>query len=162
MLVFVAVQAARKFDFIKCFFTSRYVALRTWYGRVLRFERISGAAMFFQSEFCRLESVHCVAGGAFSTIGAFQKLALVLITMAIRAALECKWFLEIASFVTLDAFNGLVLPNERILGFGMVEALVEGARRDSLPATRVVARLAALLGKTSPVRIAVAVGTFGK
>ena len=58
------------------------------------------------------------------------------------------------------ALHGRVLAFQRILGLGVIETAVQSARRNSLPTTRVVAGLAALVLEASFMRISVAIVAF--
>jgi hypothetical protein len=72
----------------------------------------------------------------------------------------CKYqrLLEISVRMALGAIDSRVFALKRILGLGMIEALVDCLQRDFFPAARAVAGLAALR-KASVVRILVAIGT---
>jgi hypothetical protein len=162
VFVFVAVEAAREFDFIKCFPAFRDMALRTLYRGVLGFQRVSGRGVLFDTEFRGFEALYRVAGGAFSTVCTLEELPLVLVFMAIHTPLEGDRLFEITSAVALQAIDRLVLAKQGIPGSGMIKALIEGGCRDPFPPASVVARLAALLSKAAMVRVGMAVGTLGK
>lgn len=162
VFVFVAVEATGKLDLIKRFFPFGDMALRTGHAGVFGLERVSRGRVLFDPELCGLESFHGVAGRALSTVGTLEELAAVLIVVAIHAALESQRLLEIAAAVTLQAIHALMFAQQRVLGFGVIEALVEGGGCDPFPAGGVVARLTALLGERSVMRIGVAVGALGK
>lgn len=162
MLVLVAIQAARELDPVEGRAALGDVTLGALHRGVLGFERVSGRGVLFDTKFCRFESLYCMAGGAFPSICALYELTLVLILVAIHALLEGDRSLEIAAPVALEAINALMFPHQRIFGLGVIKALVERRSRNPLPATCVVARLAALLSKTSPVWVAMAVRAFSK
>jgi hypothetical protein len=60
--------------------------------------------------------------------------------------------------VALQAIYRLVLALQGVLGFRVIESLVHGLQRNTLPAAGVVTRLTALLREASPMRIGVAIG----
>ena len=64
--------------------------------------------------------------------------------------------------MTRDAFHGLVLAEQGVLGLGVIEILGEAGGDDSLPAAGGVAGLTGLLGKAALVRIGVAIVAFAE
>lgn len=96
-----------------------------------------------------------MATGALASIRTLRELSLVRIGLvAVRALGERNRLLEISAAVALDASDRGMFSEQRKLGFGMVEFLIQ-TRRKLLPSTSVVAGLASL-GKCSVVRIAMA------
>ena len=140
VLVFVAVEAATELDLVKRLFAVRDVALRALQGGVLALQGIGRSRMLLQTERCRLESFHGVTGGAFLAAHAFCELSLVLIVVAIHALLKSERLLEIALAVAGDAVHLLVLPEQRILGLGVVKALVQSRGRTSVSIRRCCGR----------------------
>lgn len=61
--------------------------------------------------------------------------------------------------MALQAIYALVLALQRVLGFRVIESLVDSLQRDTLPAAGVVTRLTALLRETAAMRISMAVRT---
>src|SRR6266496_1514249 len=81
--------------------------------------------MLFQAESSLSESLHSVAGRAFDSAGAFRKLSLMLVGMAIgtfaeREPLKTRLLIR-ARRVALLAFHLCMQAGERELGLGMVE-----------------------------------------
>ena len=99
-----------------------------------------------------------MAGGALYAARTLGKLAVVRIGLVtIHALLEYQWLLKVSVGVALGAIHGLVLAFERKLGFGVVEALVDGRERNLLPSARRVTRLAALR-EAAVMRVFMAIG----
>ena len=162
VFVFVAVKTARELYLVKRFFTFGDVALCTLHGGMLGLECVGSCRVLFHAEPGGLKAVNGVAVGTLPTVSPLDELPLVLIFMAVDAALEGDRLFEIAPTVTLHAIDALVLAHQRILGFRVVETLIQRRSRNPLPPIRVVATLAALKGKTAAVRIRVAIQTFRK
>ena len=82
------------------------------------------------------------------------------VLVAVRALGERQFLLEVAVRMAGDTFDRLMFALERVLGFGMVEILLQ-ASRDPLPTAGCVASGAALL-EAAVVRILVAVVALAK
>lgn len=65
--------------------------------------------MLLDAERRRLETVHGMAGGAFARIGALHELSIMLVLVAVHALPKNQRLLEIATLMTCDAANFLVL-----------------------------------------------------
>lgn len=113
--------------------------------------------MFLDPEGGRLKSLDVVTGGALALICPLHELAVVLVLVAVQAALKGEWLLEIAAAMTPQAIDRLMLAFQRILGFSVIETLVDGFQRNPFPSGGVMARLAALLRKTAVMWIRVAI-----
>ena len=85
------------------------MALRALQPRVRALQRILARSMLFYCEQRRLPSLHVVARGAFTAIGAFGELPVVCILVAIHALLEGKGLLEISTSMTLSTIDAGVL-----------------------------------------------------
>lgn len=125
VFVVVAVQAAGELDFIKRFPSLRDVALGAFELRVLAFERVCGGGMRLHIEPRRLPAADVVAGRALAAIEALRELSVVRVFVAIHALGERQFFLEVAVSVAGDAFHGLVLAEQGILGLGVIKILSE-------------------------------------
>lgn len=158
----VAVQALGKFHLVECVFSLRDVTLRAGHGRVLGLQGIGACRVLLHPELCGLEAVYGMAGSTFAAVGSLDELPLMFVLVAVHAALEGERFLEISTGMAPNAVHLLVFAQQRVLGLGVIEVLVQSSRGNALPAGSVVAGLAALLGKTPVMRVAVAVGTFSE
>jgi|SRR5579863_1815821 len=153
----VAVGARRKFDLEERVFALRNVALHAFDARMASLQRISAKGVFFHRERGGLPALHGVTGSTFAAIRAFDELSPVGIRLvAVHALGESDGLFEVSVGVTLRAIHGRMLTLQRILGFGMIKALVHRLPRNSLPPARVVAGLAALR-EAAMVRIPVAI-----
>src|SRR5215470_11477120 len=102
-----------------------------------------------------------MAGGALDAVGlTLGELSVVVVFVAVRALGEREFFLEVALQVAGLALHRLVFPHQGILGLGVIEVVIQAGVRNSLPATRVMARGARLVSETSLVRIGMAVVAF--
>jgi len=102
-----------------------------------------------------------VAGRAFDSAGAFRKLSLMLVGMAIRAVGEGEWLFEVAFAMAGGAVDLQVLSQQWVFRLGVVKTPVQRGRGDDLPSTCVVAGSTGL-GKAAFVRIGMAIGTFAE
>ena len=161
MSIGMAIGAALKLDFVKGVLALRNVALHALQARVTALQRVVGRSVFFHGEKGRLPSLYVVAGRTFAAILTLYELPVMSILVAIRALLEWDLLLEIAVGVALGAIDGGVLALERVLGLGVVEALVDGLQVDPLPSTGVVAGVATLR-EAAVVRILVAIGALAE
>lgn len=109
VLVLVAVEAAVKLNFVERLFSVRNVALRALKRRMFALQRIRRGLVLFQSEFCRLESIHRMTTSTLGASCASCKLPLVIILMAIHALLKGKRLFEICLAVAGNALHLLVL-----------------------------------------------------
>ena len=98
-----------------------------------------------------------MTAGAFDSTSSFDELAIVNVLVAVDAFLERQRFLEVTLQVASRTFNRLVLAQQGIFRFGMVEFLVDRLHRAALPAARVVACRAGLLVEAALVWIGVAI-----
>lgn len=162
VFVFVAVEAATEFDLVKRLFAARDMALRALQGGVLALQGIGGSRMLLQTEHCRLESFHAMTGGAFLAAHAFCELSLMLIVVAIHTLPKSERLLEIALAMAGDAFHLLVFPQQRILGLGMIKAVIQHRGRHPFPSSGVVAGLTALRRETARMRIGMAIRTLAE
>ena len=138
------------------------MALCALQGGVLAFQWIGRGGVLLESISGRLEALNIVARCALPTIRTFGELAAVRIRpVAVHALRECQRLLEVASCVALRALHFSMLPQERVLGLRVIEALIDRGRRDPLPTTRVVAGLASLR-EAAFMRIAVAIGALAE
>ena len=117
--------------------------------------------MIFHGEKGRLPALDVVAGRALAAILTLDELPVVSILVAIRALLEGDLLLEIPVGVALGAIEGGVLALERVLGFGVVESLVDGLQADPLPSAGIMAGVATLR-EAAVVRILVAIGALAE
>jgi hypothetical protein len=101
------------------------MALRALQSGVLTLQWIFCSRMFLQPKLSRLESFHAVTGGTLLTAHSFCELALMLIAVAIHTLLEGEGLLEIAFAMAGGAIHLLVFPQQRIVGPGMIKAVVE-------------------------------------
>jgi hypothetical protein len=161
MLVLVAIHAFGKSNFVKRVFAFGNMALDTRHGGMLALERIGAGCVLLQVELRGFEAVDGMACRTLDAGGSLGKLAVVNVLVALRTLLEDEWLLEIASLVAGQAIDGLVLSQQGISGFGVVEFLVDVFQRNPFPPAGAVARLASLR-KTSFVRIAMTVGALAK
>ena len=97
--------------------------------------------MLLNSKSGRFESLNVVTGRAVSFVRAANKLAVVLIFVAVETMLKRERFLKVAAGMASQAIHRLVLTFERIFGLRVVKALVYRLQRDSLPAGGVVTGL---------------------
>ena len=157
MPIGVAIRAALKFDFEKSVSSPWYVTLCALNFRVPTLQRVGGGRVLLRSEGGGFPSLHGVTPGALSTARPFHKLPVVRVgLMAIGALLKRQRLLKVTAAMALDTTHVRVLPQQRVLGFGMIEELCDRRRRDFFPAARVVAGLTAL-SEASFVRIGVTV-----
>ena len=85
-----------------------------------------------------------MTSGAFATIRTRRELSLVRIGLvAVGAFPKRNRFFKITTAVALNASDCCVFSEQRELGFGVIEFLIE-TRSQFLPAAGVVARLATL------------------
>jgi len=157
VLIVMAVQAAGELHFVKRVLPLRGMALRALQFRVLAFERVLGGGVRLHVELGRLPTVDVVAGGTLAAVGALHELAVVRVLVAVYALGELERLLEVAFGVAGNAFHSLVLAEQRVLGFGVIEVLVQFGADDALPAAGGMASLARLAGEASLVGIGVAV-----
>ena len=162
VLVCVAVKTATELDLVQRFFAAGNVALRALQSGVLALQGIGGRRMLGQPELRRLKPVHGVTGGALLTARALGELSLVLVLVAIHTLLEGERLFEIALAMAGNTLHLLVLPQQRILGLGVVETAVQSRRCNPLPSGGVVAGLTTLLCETPPMRIGVAIRTLAE
>ena len=102
-----------------------------------------------------------MAGGALDAVGlTLGELSIVVVFVAVSALGEREFFLEVTLQVAGLALHRLVFPHQRILRLGVIEVVIQAGVRNSLPATRVMARGARLVPETSLVRIGMAVVAF--
>ena len=113
--------------------------------------------MSFQIELGRLPSINVMAGRALTNIGTLQELAVVGVLVAIGALGEGKRFFEIAVGVAPAAGHRLVLAEQRVFGFGVIEISIDSGADNTLPTGGCVTRLTGLLCEAPFVRIAVTV-----
>jgi len=138
------------------------MALRAFQLGVSTLEGIGGRSVVFHGKLRRLPTLNTVTGRALSAIWPLGKLTVVRIGhVAIHALLEWERLLEVTAAMTLQAVDLGVFAQQRILGLGMIEALVHRRHGNLLPATGVMARFAAL-HEAPAMRIGVAIGTFAK
>jgi hypothetical protein len=104
------------------------MALRALQSGVLALQWIFCSRMFLQPELSGLESLQAVTGGALLAAHAFCELALMLIAVAIHTLLKGEGLLEIAFAMAGDAIHLLVFAQQRIVGLGMIKAVVERRR----------------------------------
>lgn len=158
----VTVRTELELDLVEGVLAPRNMTLRAFQASVPALQRIGARRMFFDPEPGGLESVNGVARRAFAAIGALGELAVVRIRLvAIRALIEGNGLLEITLSVALHAFDLGMLSQQRILGFRVIETIVECGRGDLLPPGRRVARLAGLL-EAAVVNISVAIRALAK
>lgn len=100
------------------------MALRALQARVATLQGIRRRRMFLHGKSRRLPALHRVTGRALSVIRTFHKLAVVWILVAVHALREHQRLLEVAVGVTLSAVHTRVLPFQRELRFGVIEALI--------------------------------------
>ena len=91
---------------------------------MLGLQRIGAGGMLLHIELRWFESIQRVACRALDAARSPGKLTAVNVLMAIRALLESERFFEIAALVTSEAIDALVLSDEGIPGFGVIEFLV--------------------------------------
>ena len=140
MLIAVAISAVLELHLEQSVLALRDVALRALQFGVASLQGIGRSGVVLHSKFRWLEAIHGMAGAALDSVGPFRELAVVRIRlMAIHALLESQRLFEIASDVAQRAFNRGMFSKQRILGLGMVKALVDRHRRDFFPAGGVVA-----------------------
>jgi hypothetical protein len=109
--------------------------------------------VFFHGKCGRLPPVHVMAGRAFALIQPLGELPIMRIGLVtIHALLKSQRLLKVAVDVALGAIYADVLSLERKLCRRMIKALVYRAKRNFLPTSSAVARLATL-DKTSAMRI---------
>ena len=161
MLVLVAIHAFGKSNFVKRVFAFGNMALGARHGGMFALERIGASGVLLHVELRGFEAIDGVACRTLDAGGSLGKLAVVNVLVAIRTLLEDEWLLEIASLVAGQAIDGLVLSQQGIPGFGVVEFLADVFERNPFPAAGAVAVLAGLR-KTSFVRIGVTVGALAK
>ena len=94
---------------------------------------VIGRSVVLHGEEGGLPTLHVVARGTLAAILTLGELAVVGVLVAIRALLERDLLLEITIGMALAAGDLLVLAYERILRFGVVEALRNVLQGDLLP-----------------------------
>jgi hypothetical protein len=114
----------------------------------------------FQIELGRFPSINVMAGRTLANVDALKKLAVVGILVAIGALGEGKRLFEIAVGVARAASHRLVLAEQRVFGFGVIEISIDSGVDNTLPTGGCVTRLTGLLCEAPFMRIAVAVITF--
>src|ERR1700675_547725 len=113
------------------------MTLSTFQARMPALQRIGAGGVFFHREGRRFPSLHGMAGSALYAARTLGELAVMRIGLVtIHALLECQRLLKVSVGVALGAVYGLVLAFEGKLGFGVVEALIDGRERNLLPSTR--------------------------
>lgn len=155
MLVLVAVDALRKFDFEFRLFARRDVTRFAFDGRVREGEWETGLCVIGNGEDGGIPTLHGVAAFATAAISALGELPLVRIGLvAVSAGVMRNRRFEIAALVTAYARNIDMLALQREVCFGVVEFLGEARL---LPGGCGVARVATLL-ECPLVRVPMAVG----
>jgi len=110
-------------------------------------------------ELRRFPSIHGVTRGALSSTRSLRELPIVGIGfVAIHALLKSQGFLEISTAVTLNAVHRRMFSQQRIFRFRVIETLADRSGRNLLPASSVVAGVAALR-ETSAMRVSVTIRT---
>src|SRR5579863_9178406 len=112
--------------------------------------------MFLHRKRGRAPSLHRVTRGALARIGAFRKLAVMRILVAIHALGKCEWLLEISVGMALGALDACMFAFQRKLRLRVIETFVHRLQRNLFPSAGVVARLATLR-EAAVVRILVTV-----
>lgn len=125
MLVLVAIKTLGESEPVERLSTFWHMALCAIDGSVLQQQGIGGRRMFFNSVRCRLETLHHVTGSTLTFVGAFHELPVVLILVTVQASLKRQRLLEITPGVALEAIYALVLALQRVLGFRVIESLVD-------------------------------------
>lgn len=162
MLVFMAVVAALKLNFVKRVFAFRDMTLGAFDGEVLPFKRIGGCCVVFYGKRRRFETVHGVAGRALAGPGPLGKLAVMRIGLvAIHALGERNRLFEIASCMASRTIYVRVLAEQWIFGFRVIEVAIYARQRNSLPAFCTVTRLTTLR-ETAVMWIGMAIRALGK
>jgi len=101
--------------------------------------------------------VHGVTRGALRAARPPSELPIVWVGfVAIHALLKSQRLLEVAAAVAQNAIDRRMLSQQRVLGFGVIEAFAYCLDRNLLPSAGLVARLAAL-GEAPVMRITVAI-----
>lgn len=158
MLIGVAVGAALELNLEQRIFPLRDMTLSTFQARMPALQRIRAGGVFSHREGRGLPSLYGVAGGALYAARTLGKLAIMRIGLVtIHTLLEDQRLLKVSVGVALGAIYGLVLAFEGKLGFGVVEALIDGCERNLLPSVRRMTRLAALR-EASVMRVFMAIG----
>lgn len=155
----VAISATLKLYLEESVLALGDVALGALQARVASFQRVGSRGVLLQREKGRLPALHVVAGGALSAVGTLGELSVVSILVAVHTFLEGKRLLEVPPLMALAAIDGGVFSEQRKLGLGVVEALVDRLQVDLLPSGGVVAGLAALR-EAAMMRVLVAVGAL--
>jgi len=159
MLIAVAVGAALELDFEESVFPLGNVTLRTLQSGMSSLQRIGRGRMVLHCELRRLPSIHGVTRGALCAGRPLCELPVVWVGfVAIHALLKSQRLLEVSAAVTLNAVDRRMLSEQRIFRFRVIEALVNGLRRDLLPPAGVMTSLAPLR-EASTMRIGVTIRT---
>jgi hypothetical protein len=116
-------------------FRMPFVALLAGNWKVLSEERVSDRGMFGYSECRRLESIHGMTAPAVTSIGASQKLTVVLVFMTVRTFGAFQWCAEICRLVAHRAREAGMLSGQRIFRFRVIEVRRERKLCD-MPACR--------------------------
>jgi hypothetical protein len=149
----MTVRAPFKFDLEKRSLAPRDVALSAFQPGVPALQRVSSRYVFFYGKCRWLPPVHVMAGRAFALIRPLGELPIMRIGLVtIHALLKSQRLLKVAFDVALSAIYADVLSFERKPCRRMIKALVYRAKRNFLPTSSAVARLATL-DKTSAMRI---------
>src|ERR1700674_1585384 len=141
VLVVVAVEAASELDLVDRVFAFGDVALRAFEFGVFAFQRILRCGVSSQIELGRLPPANVMAGSALAAVGALEELTIVGVLVAIRALGKRQRLFEIATGVARAAVHSLVLAEQRVFGFGVIEIKAESRADDTLPTGRCVTRL---------------------
>jgi hypothetical protein len=121
MLIVMTVEAVGEFNPVESVLPLCDVTLRALYFRVFAFQRILRGSMRFQIELRRFPSIQIVTGGALARVGTFGKLAVMGILVAVGALREYERLFEISVGMTRTTGNSLMLADQRVLGFGVIE-----------------------------------------
>ena len=101
------------------------MALRALQSGVFALQGIRTSRMLLQPEFGGLKSLNAVTGRALLAAHASCELSLMLISVTVRALLECEGLFEIALAMAGDAIHLLVFSQQWVLRPGMIKAVVE-------------------------------------
>ena len=121
--ILVAIEAGLELRAIVDTGTGRRVALGTGQSLVLAGDRVGGGLMTGLGERGWLPARECVARAAVAAVGAVEKLALVLVLVAVQAFFVCHRCFEIRVLVALHASHLAMLAIQRELRGGVVEAV---------------------------------------
>jgi len=154
MRILVAVEAGLELRAIVDTGNCRRVALRAGQPLVFAGDRVGGSLVTSRGERRWLPTRECVARAAVAAVGAVQKLALVLVLVAIQASLVRYRGLEIRVLMALQASHLAMLSIQREFRGGVVESV---RSLYLLPYVGVVTALASRR-KGAPVGILVAWG----